>query len=236
MAQQTQNINQAAEQLTDATQRAFRIMANGTVALQESNLKLTENFYKNWIEQVHNQAQGTRQAVQNLRDQGQRQREAVETLSQEVTNTYSEFLNSAVGFYQNALGTATQVAQQNMQQGAHATQQSVQAGVQAASQPAQQATDVANEAGQQGAEAANQAAQQAVRGAEQVGQEGAVATQRVATAVSIEDYDNLNVSEIVEQLDDLSVDELQRVRLYEQQNKDRDTLLEQIDRRINAAS
>jgi len=236
MAQQRQNINQAAEQLTDATQRAFRIMANGTVALQESNLKLTENFYKNWIEQVHNQAQGTREVVQNLRDQGQRQREAVETLSQEVTNTYSEFLNSAVGFYQNALGTATQVAQQNMQQGAHATQQSVQAGVQAAIQTAQQATDVANEAGQQGAQAANQAAQQAVRGAEQVAQEGAVATQRVATGVSIEDYDNLNVSEIVEQLDALSVDELQRVRLYEQQNKDRDTLLEQIDRKMMVAT
>jgi vacuolar-type H+-ATPase subunit H len=136
MAQQMQNINQAAEQLTDATQQAFRILADRTVALQESNLRFTENFYKNWIEQVNNQAQGTRQVVQNLRDQGQRQREAVESLSREATNTYSEFLNSALGFYQNAVGTAMQVAQQNMQ-----------AGVQAASQTAQQATDVANQAG-----------------------------------------------------------------------------------------
>jgi hypothetical protein len=236
MAQQMQNINQAAEQLTDATQQVFRIMADRTVALQESNLRLTENFYKNWIEQVNNQVQGTREVVQNLRYQRQRQREAVETLSQEATNTSSEFLNSAVGFYQNALGTATQVAQQNMQQGAQATQQSMQAGVQAASQTAQQATDVANEAGQQGAQAASQAAQQAVRGAEQVAQEGAVATQRESTGVAIEDYDNLNVSEIVEQLDNLPVDELQRVRLYEQQNKDRDTLLEKIDRKMMVAT
>jgi hypothetical protein len=236
MAQQMQNINQAAEQLTDATQHAFQILADRTLALQESNLRITQNFYENWIEQVHNQAQGTRQLVQNLRDQGQRQREAVQTLSQEATSAYSEFLNSAVGFYQNALGTTMQAAQQNMQQGAQATQQSVQAAVQAASQTAQQATDVANEAGQRGAEAASQAGQQAVRGAEQVAQEGAVAAQRVATGVSIEDYDELNVAEIVEQLDNLSVDELQRVRAYEQQNKDRDTLLEQIDRRIKAAS
>jgi len=78
--------------------------------------------------------------------------------------------------------------------------------------------------------------QQAVRGAEQGAQEGAVAAQRVATGVSIEAYNDLNVAEIVEQLDNLSVDELQRVRAYEQQNKDRDTLLEQIERRINAAS
>ena len=129
MAQQTQNVNRAAEQLTDATQQAFRILADRTVALQESNLRFTENFYKNWIDQLNNQAQANRQAVQNLRDQGQRQREAVETLSQEATNTYSEFLYSPLGFYQNAVGTATQVAQQNIQQGVQATQQSVQAGV-----------------------------------------------------------------------------------------------------------
>jgi len=247
MAQQTQNINQAAEQLTDATQQAFRILADRTVALQESNLRLTENFYKNWIEQLNNQAQGTHEVVQNLRDQGQRQREAVGTLSREATNTYSEFLNSAVGFYRNALGTATQVAQQNMQQGVQATQQSAQAAVQAASQTAQQVTDVANQAGQQGAQAtsqaaqqggqvANQVAQQAARSEEQVAREGAVAAQRVATGVSIEDYDNLNVGEIVEQLDNLSVDELQWVRAYEQQNKDRETLLEQIDRRTKAVA
>ena len=269
MAQQTQNINQAAEQLTDATQQAFRTLAGRTVTLQESNLRFTQNFYKSWIEQLNNQAQGTRQAVQNLRYQGQRQREAFETLSREATNTYSEFLNSALGFYQNAVGTATQVAQQNMQQGVQATQQSVQAGVQAASQAAQQATDVANESGQQGAQAASQAAQQATRGAEQVAQEGAVAAQRVATKVDelqrvrayeqqnkdrdtlleqidrrmtvatgvpIRNYDNLNVGEIVEQLDNLSAEELQAARAYEQQNKDRETLLEQIDRRIKAAS
>ena len=51
-------------------------------------------------------------------DQGQRQREAIDTLSQEATNAYSEFLNSALGFYQNALSTATQVGQQNMEQAA----------------------------------------------------------------------------------------------------------------------
>jgi hypothetical protein len=243
MAQQTQNINQAAEQLTDATQQAFRTLADTTVTLQESNLRLTQSFYKSWIEQLNHQAQGTREVVQNLRLQGQRQREAVGTLSQEATNTYSEFLNSALGFYQNALGTVTQVAQQNMQQGVQTTEQSVQAteqsvqvAVQPASQTAQRATDVANEAGQQGEHAANQVAQQATRGGERVAQEGAIAAQRVATGVSIEDYDNLNVTEIVEQLDNLSVDELQQVRAYEQQTKDRGTLLEQIDRKMMVAT
>ena len=244
--QQKQNINQASEQLIDSTQQSFRMLADKTVELQESNLRLTQNFFHNWIEQVNNHAQGTREATQNLRDQGQRQREAVEMLSQEATNTYTEFLNSALSFYQEALNTATQVGQQNIQQAAQATQQGMQAGVQAASQAGQQAMEAASQTGQQGAqaasqsaqqgvEAANQSAQQGARGGEQVARAGAFAAQKVATGVPIQDYDNLNVGEIVEQLDNLSADELQKVRAYEQENKSRDTLLHQIDRKMMEA-
>ena len=71
---------------------------------------------------------------------------------------------------------------------------------------------------------------------EQVAQSGAYAAQRVATGVHIRDYDEMNVSEVVEQLDNLSVEELQATRAYERNNKNRDSLLEQIDRRITAAS
>ncbi len=46
----------------------------------------------------------------------------------------------------------------------------------------------------------------------------------------------MNVGEVVERLENLSAQELQRVRAYEQRNKNRGTLLKQIDRRINAAS
>jgi RNA-binding protein YhbY len=54
--------------------------------------------------------------------------------------------------------------------------------------------------------------------------------------VPIQDYDDLNVGEIVEQLDNLSADELHKVRVYEKQNNDRDSLIEQIDRKLNAAA
>ena len=130
--QQKQNIEQASEQFTDSVRQSFQRLADRTVALQESNLRLTQNFFNNWIEQVHNQAQGIREATQGLQEQGKRQREAFETLSEEATNAYSEFLNSGLSFYQEALSTGTQLAQQNMQQAAQATQQSVQAGVQVA--------------------------------------------------------------------------------------------------------
>ena len=74
--QQKQNVNQAAEQWTDSTQQVVRTLADRTVSLQESNLRLTQNFFNNWIEQVNNQAQGIREATQGLAEQGQRQREA----------------------------------------------------------------------------------------------------------------------------------------------------------------
>jgi hypothetical protein len=50
--QQAQNINQASEELTDSARQAFQMLADRTVSLQESNLKLTQNFFQNWIEQA----------------------------------------------------------------------------------------------------------------------------------------------------------------------------------------
>ena len=62
--------------------------------------------------------------------------------------------------------------------------------------------------------------------------------ERAAEAVvfPIEGYDEMNVEEISKRLDDLSVEELQLVRDYEELNKKRETLLERMDRKIRAAS
>jgi hypothetical protein len=43
------------------------------------------------------------------------------------------------------------------------------------------------------------------------------------------------VEEVSERLEDLSVEELQLVRDYEELNKKRETLLEQMDRKIRSA-
>jgi len=62
--------------------------------------------------------------------------------------------------------------------------------------------------------------------------------ERAAEAVvfPIEGYDEMNVEEISKRLDDLSVEELQLVRDYEELNKKRETLLEQLDRKIRSSS
>jgi hypothetical protein len=99
-----------------------------------------------------------------------------------------------------------------------------------------------------GAEQASQSAQEGVRtlsetatglagtatGAVGATVEGA---ERAAEAAvfPIEGYDEMNVKEISGSLEDLSLEELQLVRDYEELNKRRETLLEQMDRKIRAS-
>jgi hypothetical protein len=49
-------------------------------------------------------------------------------------------------------------------------------------------------------------------------------------------YDEMNVEEVSARLEGLSEDQFKRVREHEKRNKNRDTLIEQIDRKIKAAT
>jgi hypothetical protein len=63
--------------------------------------------------------------------------------------------------------------------------------------------------------------------------EGVERTAKTA-AFPIAGYDEMNVEEVSGRLGDLSVEELQLLRDYEERNKRRETLLEQMDRKIRA--
>ena len=52
----------------------------------------------------------------------------------------------------------------------------------------------------------------------------------------IEGYDELSVEEVNERLGVLSAEDLREVRDYEERNKNRETILEQLDRRIRSGS
>ena len=55
-----------------------------------------------------------------------------------------------------------------------------------------------------------------------------------AAVFPISGYDDMNVEEVSKHLGDLSVEELRIVRDYEERNKNRESLLEQMDRKIRA--
>ena len=65
---------------------------------------------------------------------------------------------------------------------------------------------------------------------------GAMRSAGQTASFPIAGYDEMNVDEISKRLNDLSVEELQLVRDYEERNKRRQTLLEQMDRKIRASS
>jgi hypothetical protein len=52
----------------------------------------------------------------------------------------------------------------------------------------------------------------------------------------IADYDELNVKEITDRLDGFTAAEIRTIREYETRNKNRETLIEQFDRKLKAAS
>ena len=112
-AQQRQ-INEAAENFAEAIRQSYRAMADRTVSAQELNAQLTEDFFNRVIENLHTQAEDTRQLGQQLADQQQRAAEAGRTLTQESVDAYMDFVNSMFSF---GRGT-TQAAQRGTEQAA----------------------------------------------------------------------------------------------------------------------
>ncbi len=60
-------------------------------------------------------------------------------------------------------------------------------------------------------------------------------SQADAEGLPIEEYDSLNVNQVTQRLGELSVEELERLRDYEAENRNRRSLLERFDRRIRVA-
>lgn len=63
-------------------------------------------------------------------------------------------------------------------------------------------------------------------------------TEREVTAESLplEDYDSLNVDQVADQLDDLSTEEIEQIRDYEVRHKNRRTLMERINSRLEEST
>ena len=66
--------------------------------------------------------------------------------------------------------------------------------------------------------------------------ESAESQHQAGDELPLEDYDSMNVRQISERLDDLSIEEVRRLRDYEVDNKNRSTLIGHFDRKIAAGS
>ena len=152
--------------------------------------------------------------AENLREQTEASRSAAQQLSEQAARQQEAgqaLAQESVEAYAEFLNDAFS----RYQSGTERAAQNVQEGTMAAGRTAASVVGAATGAVGATVEGAGRAAE--------------------AAAFPIEDYDEMNVEEISRRLNDLSVEELQLVRDYEELNKKRETLLEQLDRKIRAA-
>ncbi len=96
--QQTQRINQAAKEFSDALAASYRTLTNRTVSTQEQqSAQLTQEFFKAVIDNLRAQTQGNQEMVQELVDQQQQQqRKSAQALAQETVESQMRLAQETV--------------------------------------------------------------------------------------------------------------------------------------------
>ena len=230
-----------AENFAAAQRRSIGLANDGLefMKLQEDNARVAQEFFANGVRLLQLQQRNAEfvqgwmgDAAEVLREQTQqnvrtaeafarsvsKQQEGYRALTQQWVGAYKDFF-SPFSYMQEGMRTF----QRATQQGLEATQQVARQGLQATEQVTQQGLRVAGEGTEQTEEVLR-------RTEEATRQEELKAA--VFGALKTTNYEDLTVEDIVKQLDGLTIQQLEQVREYEKQNKDRETLIEQIDRKI----
>jgi ATP-dependent Clp protease ATP-binding subunit ClpA len=171
--------------------------------------------------------QGARQewlsAMQSLAEQIQKQQQISQQMIQELMNTYMQLLNTPGSYLSGQAEQQQQTLQQTAQQWMEQAQQQQHSFQQQAQQQQHSFQQMTQEVLGSYSQLFNipiSYAQAGLRSAQ----------------FPIEVYDELTVEEISGRLGNLSIDDLRVVRDYEERNKNRETVLEQLDRRIRSGS
>jgi hypothetical protein len=163
------------------------------------------------------------EAMQSLADRIQKQQELSQQMTQELMNTYMQLLNTPGSYLSGQAEQQQQTLQQTAQQWMEQAQQQQQSFQQQAQQQQQSFQQMTQEVVSTYSELFNIPVSYAKEGLKDA-------------RFPIEGYDELTVEEVNERLGSLSAEDLREVRDYEERNKNRETILEQLDRRIRSGS
>jgi signal transduction histidine kinase len=168
------------------------------------------------IDRVKQSPEGARQewltTMQSLAEQIQKQQQNSQQMIQELMNTYMQLLNTPGSFLSGQAEQQQQTLQQTVQQWMEQAQQQQQSFQQMTQEVLGSYSKLFN--------IPLYYAKEGLRDAQ----------------FPIEGYDELTVEEVSGRLDALSTEDLREVRDYEERTKNRETILEQLDRRIRGAS
>ena len=205
--QQRPAVDEAAARFAETLAESYRIVHEQAANARDRQGKLAKDFSERVMDHLREQSESGLAASERLADQSRRQREAGQAFARESANAYMDFLNTAFSQYREGTQRAAGSAQEQARVGSQAISDVV--GI--AADTTRATADITADATRDTADIA-------------------------AGRPPFSDYDEMNVDEITEQLDGLSEAELRRTRSYEQGNKNRETLIAQIDRRLEASS
>ena len=200
-----QAVDEAAARFADTLAESYRIVYEQAAEARERQGRLAQDFSERVMDHLKDQVESGRAASERLADQSRRQQEAGRAFARESVNAYVDFLNTAFSQYREGARRAAGSAQEGARVGSQAVSDVV--GIAAG----------------------------VTRGTADIAADTTRTTAEIAAGQPpIEGYDELSVEEVTPRLDGLSEAELRRVRSYEQRNKNRETLVAEIDRRLAA--
>jgi hypothetical protein len=161
--------------------------------------------------------------MQYLAEQIQKQQQTSQQMTQELMNTYMQLLNTPSSYLSEQAEQQQQTLQQTAQQWMEQAQQQQQTFQQQAQEQQQSFQQMTQEVMSTYSKLFNIPLSYAKEGLR-------------SAQFPIEGYDELTVEEVSSRLGALSSEDLREVRDYEERTKNRETVLEQLDRRIRSGS
>jgi len=221
-----------AENLAAAQRRTMGLAEGGLkfMRLQEENARAAQELFAGGVRLLKLQqrnaefVQGwTGEAVEAMREQTEHNVQTAEAFARVISKqqkAFGELTQAWAGTYRDFFSPLAY-----FREGLRTTQQAARQGLEATEQVARQGLRVAEEATEQTEEVLKQT--------EKVTKKAELKA-AVFGALETANYDELSVDEISGRLDGLSAEQLRKVRKFEKKNKNRETLIEQIDRKIRA--
>jgi hypothetical protein len=232
-----------AENFAAAQRRSIGIAEGGLefMRLQEDNARATQEFFAKGVRLLQLQRRNAEfvqgwmgDALEVVREQTEQNARTAESIARTVSRQQEGFRalrQGWVGVYRDFFSPFA-YAQQGMRSFQRATQQGLEATEQVARQGLR-ATEQATKQGLRVAEEATEQTDKALRQTEKVTREAELRT-AVLAALKTTDYEGLTVEEVSKRIEGLPTEQLRKVREFEKNHKNRETLLEQIDRKIRA--
>ena len=204
----------AAEQWLASSMRVAR--------LQQRNARFAQNWLRGGAEALREQTEHNLRTAEAFARSARKQQEGFRALTLGWTDAYEGFF-SPFHYAQEGLKTLRQTTEQGLK----TSQLVVEQGAEATEQSARQGLRVAEEA--------TERTEEVLRKTEEATREAELRAS-VLGALQTDNYEGLTVAEVTEKLDELSANELKALRELEKRTKDRESLVERIDRKIRANS